>query len=207
LGGFGRQDDAHDVAFLHDQKVFAIDAHLRAGPFSEQDRVTRLHREMLALGGLALAPGSHVEVVHVLPAGILVDQQLALVTAGDHDQAAVLAEAGAEVYSIEIVEPLADRAANALEGAGYETVRLRSGDGYDGWADEAPFDAIIVTAAAESIPPPLLSQLTDDGILIIPVGPPLGTQYLVRVTREEDRIRTRRLLPVRFVPFTRNDES
>ncbi|MEZ5275187.1 MAG: protein-L-isoaspartate(D-aspartate) O-methyltransferase [Opitutaceae bacterium] len=126
---------------------------------------------------------------------------------GSGYQAAVLAEAGVKVYSIEIIGALARRAAEALRDAGYGRVVLRSGDGYYGWEEAAPFDAIIVTAAAEAIPPPLLSQLANDGVLIIPVGPPLGTQYLVRVSREDGRTRTQRLLPVRFVPFVRNGGS
>lgn len=123
---------------------------------------------------------------------------------GSGYQAAVLAAAGAEVWSIEIVEPLAERAKKALTAAGYGSVHLRHGDGYFGWETAGPFDAIIVTAAAESIPPPLLQQLHENGRMIIPVGPPLGMQYLVLVTREDGKTKTRRLIPVRFVPFTRD---
>jgi protein-L-isoaspartate(D-aspartate) O-methyltransferase len=124
---------------------------------------------------------------------------------GSGYQAAVLAETGAEVFSIEIVSALAARAEADLKKAGYGDVQVRAGDGYHGWLEAAPFDAIIVTAAAEAIPPPLLQQLKDGGRLIIPVGPPLGSQYLVLVEREDGRNRTERLLPVRFVPFTRGD--
>jgi protein-L-isoaspartate(D-aspartate) O-methyltransferase len=125
---------------------------------------------------------------------------------GSGYQAAVLAETGAEVYSVEIVEALARRAATAITKAGYQSIKLRSGDGYFGWEEAGPFDAVIVTAAAQSIPPPLIKQLHEDGRLIIPVGPPLGTQYLVLVTKENGKASTRRLIPVRFVPFTRREK-
>jgi len=124
---------------------------------------------------------------------------------GSGYQAAVLAETGAEVYSIEIVDALAKRAATAIEKARYASIKLRTGDGYFGWEDAGPFDAIIVTAAAQSIPPPLIQQLRENGRMIIPVGPPLGTQYLVLVTKDNGKASTRRLIPVRFVPFTRRD--
>lgn len=124
---------------------------------------------------------------------------------GSGYQAAVLAETGADVYSIEIVDALARSAKTAIKKADYSSINLRNGDGYFGWEDAGPFDAIIVTAAAQSIPPPLIQQLHEDGRLIIPVGPPLGTQYLVLVTKKDGKASTRRLIPVRFVPFTRRD--
>lgn len=122
---------------------------------------------------------------------------------GSGYQAAVLAEIGAQVCTIEIVPELARRSAEALKELGYSTVETRAGDGYWGWPERAPFDAIVVTAAAERIPPPLIEQLKDGGRMIIPVGPALGNQYLVLVTKDDGKLRTERLLPVRFVPFTR----
>lgn len=122
---------------------------------------------------------------------------------GSGYQAAVLAATGAEVYSVEIVEALAESARDSITRSGCTSIKLRCGDGYFGWEEAGPFHAIIVTAAAESIPPRLLGQLRKDGRLIIPVGPPLGSQYLVLVTKEDGKARTQRLLPVRFVPFTR----
>jgi protein-L-isoaspartate(D-aspartate) O-methyltransferase len=123
---------------------------------------------------------------------------------GSGYQAAVLAAIVGEVFTIEIVPPLAERArALLLDELQLTNVSVRAGDGFVGWPEVAPFDAIIVTAAAETIPPPLLAQLKDGGRMIIPVGPPLGAQYLVLATKDGDRVRTRTLLPVRFVPFTR----
>jgi len=122
---------------------------------------------------------------------------------GSGYQAAVLAEITPHVFSMEIVKPLAEAASERLQSLGYKTVRVRQGDGYDGWPKEAPFDRIIVTAAAGHVPPPLLRQLKVGGKLVIPVGGRFSVQRIVRVTKEEDgRPKTESLLPVRFVPLT-----
>ena len=119
---------------------------------------------------------------------------------GSGYQAAVLAALGAHVFSIEIVPDLAERARLALAAAGAARVVVRTGDGTHGWPEEAPFDAILATAAPERIPQALLDQLRDGGRLIIPVG--AGSQDLVRVTRRGDGFERESLLPVRFVPMT-----
>jgi protein-L-isoaspartate(D-aspartate) O-methyltransferase len=123
---------------------------------------------------------------------------------GSGYQAAVLGAMLDEVYTIEIIEELARWGGDNLRRAGYDHVRVRHGDGYHGWPEMAPFDAIVVTAAADHIPPPLLAQLKDGGRMVIPVGSPFLTQTLMLVTREGDDIRTRSLVPVRFVPLTRD---
>jgi protein-L-isoaspartate(D-aspartate) O-methyltransferase len=115
-------------------------------------------------------------------------------------QAAVLAEIAAQVRSIEIVAPLAVEARERLARLGYRNVEVRSGDGYEGWPEAAPFDAIMVTAAAPRVPEPLKRQLREGGRLVIPVGEDL--QELVLLTRRGDRLEEQRLLPVRFVPMT-----
>ena len=119
---------------------------------------------------------------------------------GSGYQAAVLAELGAEVFSIEIVAPLARRAAATLARLGYGTVHLRQGDGYRGWPEAAPFEAILVTAAAPRVPPALLAQLAPGGRLVIPLGD--AEQQLEVHTRGPDGFEVRRVLPVRFVPMT-----
>ncbi len=120
---------------------------------------------------------------------------------GSGSQAAVLAEAGAEVYTIEIIAPLAAQAKQRLRA--YPRVATRTGDGYYGWKEHAPFDAIVVTAAASSVPPPLLAQLRPGGRMVIPVGSSFLTQTLLLVQKDEaGRVRTRQILPVRFVPLT-----
>jgi len=122
---------------------------------------------------------------------------------GSAYQAAVLAELVDHVYSIEIVAELAERAANDLQRTGYVDVNTRQGDGYYGWKEAAPFDAIIVTAAASHIPPSLIKQLKPGGRMIIPVGGQFMVQHLVLVRKDtNDRVTTRQILPVRFVPLT-----
>ena len=122
--------------------------------------------------------------------------------AGSGYQAAVLAEITDQVFTVEIVPELAAWAEARLRLAGYSSVRVRQGDGYHGWEEFAPFDAIIVTAAAPHIPPPLIRQLADNGRIVIPVGSPFRTQQLVLVEKRDGEIRTKNLMPVRFVPFT-----
>ena len=119
---------------------------------------------------------------------------------GSGYQAAVLAEIVEQVYTIEIVEPLARESKERLERLGYTNVHVRAGDGYRGWPEVAPFDAIIGTAAAPRIPEPLKEQLAPGGRLIIPVGDDL--QELLLVTRHGERFEEKKVLPVRFVPMT-----
>ena len=123
---------------------------------------------------------------------------------GSGYQAAVLAELGVTVFTIEIIGPLADEAARRLDDLGYVTACVRHDDGYFGWEDEAPFDAIIVTAAPDHVPQPLLAQLKVGGVLVIPVGPVGGYQELWRITRvDESEYQSTSLGGVRFVPLTR----
>jgi protein-L-isoaspartate(D-aspartate) O-methyltransferase len=123
---------------------------------------------------------------------------------GSGYQAAVLAAAGAEVWTIEIFRELAEEAKARLARLGYDGVRVRHGDGYVGWPEAAPFDAIVVTAGADSIPPALVEQLAPGGRLVMPVGDPFVDQQLVLVERDSTgRVASRRLLPVRFVPLLR----
>jgi protein-L-isoaspartate(D-aspartate) O-methyltransferase len=121
---------------------------------------------------------------------------------GSGYQAAILAEIVAEVYTIEIVEPLAAEAQERLQRLGYANVHTLHGDGYYGWAEHAPYDAIIVTAAPDHIPQPLVQQLTDGGKLVIPVGPPGGYQTLWELTKQGDEIKKRNVTGVLFVPLT-----
>lgn len=125
---------------------------------------------------------------------------------GSGYQAAVLAEIVEKVYTIEIVEPLGQLAQERLKNLKYENIEVKIGDGYYGWDDKASFDIIVVTAAAPYIPPPLLEQLKDGGKMIIPVGTPFQTQYLMLIEKINGQVKTKRLLPVRFVPFTRKSK-
>ena len=122
---------------------------------------------------------------------------------GSGYQAAVLAELAKQVYSIEIIEPLYKSATKRLAGLGYSNVTTQLGDGYYGWPEHAPFDAIMVTAAAGQVPPPLIRQLKPGGKMIIPVGGAFMTQFLLLIEKRVDgTVSTRQILPVRFVPLT-----
>jgi protein-L-isoaspartate(D-aspartate) O-methyltransferase len=122
---------------------------------------------------------------------------------GSGYQAAVLAEIVKEVYTIEIVTELANAATQRLKKLGYSKVNVKQADGYYGWKENGPYDAIIVTAAAEFVPPPLIEQLKENGKIVIPIGSPFMTQTLMLIEKNGKKIKTKNLLPVRFVPFTR----
>jgi protein-L-isoaspartate(D-aspartate) O-methyltransferase len=131
-------------------------------------------------------------------------QRILEVGTGSGYQAAVLAECGARVFTIEIVRSLGERAGALLAELGYRNVDVRIGDGYLGWPEQAPFDRIVVTAAPDHIPQPLLDQLAAGGRMVIPVGPERWEQDLLLITRSADgRTVTENKIPVRFVPLTR----
>jgi protein-L-isoaspartate(D-aspartate) O-methyltransferase len=121
---------------------------------------------------------------------------------GSGYQAAILAELGADVYSIEIVEPLAREAEASLRRLGYGGIHVRAGDGYAGWPEAAPFDAILITAAAPRVPPALVKQLRPGGRLVMPEGEAGGAQELMVYTRTEGGVEAKRIFSVRFVPMT-----
>ena len=122
---------------------------------------------------------------------------------GSGYQAAILAEIVKEVYSVEIVPELAKESAERLSKLGYKNVTIRFGDGYKGWKEHSPFDVIMVTAAAEQIPQPLIEQLAENGRLVIPIGAPEEVQELILLEKKNGRIEKHRLTFVRFVPFKR----
>ena len=121
---------------------------------------------------------------------------------GSGYQAAILAEVVAEVYTVEIVEPLAAEAADRLKRLGYANVHVLHADGYYGWEEHAPYDAIVVTCAPDHIPQPLVQQLREGGRLVLPVGQPGGYQTLWQVTRQGSEIKKRDVTGVLFVPLT-----
>jgi protein-L-isoaspartate(D-aspartate) O-methyltransferase len=122
---------------------------------------------------------------------------------GSGYQAAVLAEITDSVYTIEIIRELGESASERLSKLGYKNVNMKIGDGFYGWQEHAPFDAIVVTAASEYIPPPLINQLKDGGKMMIPVGMPFQVQMLMAVEKKGEAITTENLIPVRFVPLRR----
>lgn len=165
----------------------------------------------------ALAYGNHpLPIGHgqTISQPLIVARMTDLLKIGEHDsvleigtgsgyQAAVLAELARSVYTIEIIEPLGKQASQRLKSLGYDNVHTRLGDGYYGWPEAAPFDAIMVTAAASHVPPPLLRQLKAGGRMVIPLGAQFMTQYLMLVEKQGDgTITTRQIVPVSFVPLT-----
>jgi len=132
------------------------------------------------------------------------DHRVLEIGTGSGYQAAILAEIVRKVYTMEIIPELGSEARKRLIKLGYRNVEVRIADGYEGWPEEGPFDAIVVTAAAEYVPPPLLKQLKDGGRMVIPVGSPFLVQTLMLVEKKGGQITTTQLMPVRFVPFRRS---
>ena len=138
------------------------------------------------------------ELMNLKPGAVVLE-----IGTGSGYQAAVLAELAHSVYTIEVVEPLAQQATERLQRLGYANVQTRAGDGYFGWPEAGPFDAIMVTAAAGHVPPPLLRQLKPGGRMVIPVGAQFTTQQLLLIEKNSDgTVKTRQMMPVRFVPLT-----
>ncbi len=133
------------------------------------------------------------------------DDKVLEIGSGSGYQAAVLAEIVDEVYTVEIIEGLYESAKKRLYDLNYDNIFIKKADGYHGWKEKGPFDAIVVTAAAEFIPPPLIEQLKEGGRMIIPMGTPFTTQQLLLIEKKDGKVKTKNLMFVRFVPFTRSD--
>lgn len=138
-------------------------------------------------------------------AGISAEHKVLEIGTGSGYQAAILAELAREVYTIELIPELAEGARTVLRDLGYTNVEVRTGDGYAGWKEQAPFDAIVVTAAPDHVPQALVDQLAINGRMIIPVG--TGAQQMRVITRTATGIREELTLPVRFVPLVRPDTA
>ena len=167
----------------------------------------RLARSAYADNPLPIGEGQTISQPYIVALmtqtlGVKEGDRVLEIGTGSAYQAAVLAELAAEVYSIEIRGPLAESAAALLEDLEYANVRTRHADGYYGWPEAAPFDHVMITAAVDHVPPPLLQQLADGGRLVLPLGNPFAHQSLVVVTKTEDGFRMREILGVLFVPMT-----
>lgn len=134
--------------------------------------------------------------------GVLPEDRVLEIGTGCGYQAAVLARLAQQVYTIEIVEPLADEARKLLAEMGYKNISVKAGDGFEGWSENAPFDKIILTCAVKEIPPALVEQLKEGGRIIAPLGEIGSVQQLVMATKKGGELKHRELLPVRFVPMT-----
>jgi protein-L-isoaspartate(D-aspartate) O-methyltransferase len=182
------------------QAMARVERH-RFVPEGVRDDAYRNHPLPIGHGQTISQPYIVALMTHLLEAGA--DDTVLEIGTGSGYQAAVLAERVGQVYTIEIVEPLARQAETRLADLGYANVTTRLGDGYFGWPEQAPFDAIIVTAAAGHVPPPLIAQLAPGGRMVIPVGNPFLTQYLLLVEKDADgEVRSRQITAVRFVPLT-----
>jgi protein-L-isoaspartate(D-aspartate) O-methyltransferase len=137
------------------------------------------------------------EILNIRP-----DQRILEIGTGSGYQAAILAEIAKEVYSIEIKKKLYERSTKKLKLLGYNRLKTLHGDGYFGWKEAAPFDAIMITAAVDHIPPPLIQQLKDGGKLTLPLGNPFSYQNLVLVTKDGENVRVKQITGVLFVPMT-----
>lgn len=170
---------------------------------SEGDERSAYHNRALSIGSGQTISQPYIVALMTDLLDLTPGDRVLEIGTGSGYQAAVLAELGATVYTIEIVEPLARAAAQRLSQLGYRNVATRVGDGYEGWPEHAPYDAIIVTAAPLDVPAPLLAQLKPGGPMVIPLGSPGGTQVLYLLRKLHDGTVTRTpVLRVRFVPFT-----
>jgi protein-L-isoaspartate(D-aspartate) O-methyltransferase len=134
------------------------------------------------------------------------DDKVLEIGTGSGYQAAILAEIVKEVYTVEIIPVLAERAEKVLKSLGYKNIHIKTGDGYKGWAEYAPYDAVIVTAAPNEIPEDIIYQLKEGGKIIIPVGPSSYTQTLILGVKKNGKIEKQDTLPVRFVPMVRDNK-
>ena len=174
-------------------------------PFEYRDQAYENHPLPIGFGQTISQP--YIVALMTEAAEVEPGDKVLEIGTGSGYQAAVLAEIAGHVYTVEIIGALAERAEEDLARLGYNNVTVRHADGYFGWEEEAPFDAIVVTAAPDHIPQPLVQQLKIDGHMIIPVGPVGGVQTLWRVTRiSEEEVRTENLGDVRFVPLTRGEQ-
>ncbi|WP_449244686.1 protein-L-isoaspartate(D-aspartate) O-methyltransferase [Desulfobacca acetoxidans] len=160
----------------------------------------------LPIGHGATISQPYIVALMTQAAAVQSGQRVLEVGTGSGYQAAVLATLTDQVYTIEISPELARSAADRLQKLGYHQVQVKCGDGYQGWPEAAPFDAIIVTAATREIPPVLKAQLKDGGRLIIPLGSLFGPQYLLRLTRDGHNFREEMLCPVAFVPLIKPEK-
>lgn len=187
-----------------DSRVMEIMAHVPRHEFVPREELSRAYENRplpIGYGQTISQPYIVAVMTDLLKVGS--GSTVLEIGTGSGYQAAILGEYVRNVYSIEIIVELAESAAERIRRLGYDNVQVRAGDGYYGWKEHAPFDGIVVTAAAGHIPPPLLDQLKPGGRMIIPVGGPFFVQQLMLVEKgQQGEIRTRQVLPVAFVPLT-----
>lgn len=187
-----------------DERVMAVMAKVPRHEFVPASQVPYAYRNRpLPIGHGQTISQPYIVALMTDLARVQPDHTVLEVGTGSGYQAAVMAHLARSVYTIEIIEPLGHQAAQRLKAMGYANVEVRVGDGYHGWEEHAPYDAILVTAAAGHVPPPLIRQLKPGGRMVIPVGAPFMVQQLMLVEKNlQGTVSTRQILPVQFVPLT-----
>lgn len=189
---------------IRDERVLAAMARVPRHRFVPEEYRARAWEDTALPIGLGQTISQPLVVALMTQAlGLQGREKVLEIGTGSGYQAAVLAEVAASVFSIEILPELGQRARQTLDELGYQRVQTRIGDGYLGWPEEAPFDAILVTAAPDHVPLPLVEQLAEGGRMVLPVGPEEGVQTLRLLTRKGEEILSQDLERVRFVPLVR----
>jgi len=196
------RDELGKPAF--DERVMAVMARVPRHEFVPTDRISSAYRNRpLSIGHGQTISQPYIVALMTDLARVEPNHKVLEIGTGSGYQAAVMALLAKAVYTIEIVEPLGLQARQRLQTMDYANVQVRLGDGYQGWEEHAPYDAILVTAAASHIPPPLIRQLKAGGRMVIPVGAAFMVQHLMLVEKNLDgTLSTRQILPVSFVPLT-----
>ena len=194
---------------IRDMKVLKAMARVERHRFVPENRQANAYADSpLPIGYGQTISQPFIVAVMTMLLNIGPDDRVLEIGTGSGYQAAVLSELCGEVYSVEIVKPLAERTRRLFDDNGYENIMTRRGDGYYGWEEAAPFDGIIVTAAAGHVPPPLIEQLAPGGRIVIPLGNPFRVQILTIVEKSmKGEIRTLQLMAVQFVPMTGTVEN
>jgi protein-L-isoaspartate(D-aspartate) O-methyltransferase len=206
-----RRDELVDqsiASYVDDERIVAAFRSVPRHAFVPTDLIDRAYADFpLPIGyGQTISQPSLVALMTELLA-VEPGHRVLEIGTGSGYQAAILRELTDQVYSVEIIPELSETARAVLEGLGYADINLDRRDGYLGWAEEAPFDSIIVTAAPDHLPQPLVDQLRPDGgRMVIPIGPMGNVQTLWLVTRQGEEVAMEEVLPVAFVPLTREDE-
>jgi protein-L-isoaspartate(D-aspartate) O-methyltransferase len=204
IGALVRETRAEIGKTAFDERVMSVIARVPRHQFVPADQVAAAYRNRpLPIGHGQTISQPYIVALMTDLARPQSDHKVLEVGTGSGYQAAVMALLTKAVYTIEIIEPLGLQATQRLQALGYGNVQVRVGDGYHGWEEHAPYDTILVTAAASHIPPPLLRQLKPGGTMVIPVGAAFMVQQLMLVEKNLDgTVSTRQILPVAFVPLT-----
>jgi len=193
---------------IDDPKVLAAMRKVKRHLFVDKNRQRLAYNDYpLPIGEGQTISQPYIVALMTQSLGLKNSDRVLEIGTGSGYQAAVLAEIAAEVYTIEIKKKLADKAEALLDALGYANIRVKAGDGFDGWPEYAPYDAIILTCAVNKIPRPLIDQLKPGGRIILPLGGRFQIQKLVIATKSGQQVKRENMIPVRFVPMTGKAEK